>query len=686
MVPVRRLAAIMFTDIEGYTALMQRSEADAVRIRARHREVFNPVTEKHGGQIVQYYGDGTLSIFESAVSAVECACELQELFLQDPVIPVRIGIHTGDILISEDDIIGDSVNLASRIESMAIAGSVLISSKVLEEIKNQEQLRVKFLGSFHFKNDRQHREVYAINHPGLVVPKIHELRGKLQGNREVSTRAAIATTSSQEDQKDAFISYAPVDDETLTIEEAGWISTFDRALRKRVAQLLGYQPEIWREPHSDSYDEIINEFPKLKVLISILSPHYVESERCLTELKEFHSLAKNHGTLKVDNKWRILKVVKTPVPPEQCPPEIEGILGYDFFEVVQDGHFREFILDKRSPNYYQFLERFEDVAQDLSQLIRSFKAGKLQTETASSKEAVSATPEISVYLAKTTSDLNPVRDNIRRNLEMHGYRVLPEAELPLDSRFRDVVKENLQNCHLAIVLASGKYGMVPEDEEHSVPNLQYELCMESNLPCLIWIPEDMTIEDTRQKAFLDRVHTVKPNHEYTEILNTELEDFKTHLMDTLDQIKFQQAFEKQKELPESRPPRIYLIYDRGDEVAATILDDHLYDLGFEVLTPLFEGTESEVRQVHQDNLRTCDAALIFFGQGSEFWLNAKISDLRKAPGFGRTEPIRKKAVYISGEKNPFKERFRSRELEVLKHFDMFSGEHLHSFENLLKQG
>ena len=140
MAQERRLVAIMFTDIEGYTALMQRSEAIAVQTRQRHREVFSPVTAKYGGKIIQYYGDGTLSILSSAISAVQCACELQQQFLQDPSIPVRIGIHIGDIIITEDDIIGDSVNLASRIESLAVAGSVLISDKVLEEIKNQAVL------------------------------------------------------------------------------------------------------------------------------------------------------------------------------------------------------------------------------------------------------------------------------------------------------------------------------------------------------------------------------------------------------------------------------------------------------------------------------------------------------------------------------------------------------------------
>jgi len=111
----RRLAAIMFTDIVGYTKLMEESESAAVQLRQRHREVFDSITPEYDGKIINYYGDGTLSIFNSTVNAVECAIELQKRYSQKPEVPLRIGIHTGDIILTESDIIGDSVNLASRI-------------------------------------------------------------------------------------------------------------------------------------------------------------------------------------------------------------------------------------------------------------------------------------------------------------------------------------------------------------------------------------------------------------------------------------------------------------------------------------------------------------------------------------------------------------------------------------------
>ena len=176
----RRLCAIMFTDIRGYTALMQQSEQAAVEIRSRHRQIFDPTTREFGGEIIQYYGDGTLSIFESTVDAVRCARALQIQFRQEPAIPVRIGIHTGDVLITDDDIIGDSVNLASRVESLGVPGSVLITAKVAEEIENQDDLSVKYVGDFHFKNDRTVRKIYALVDHQLVIPQPREMEGKLE--------------------------------------------------------------------------------------------------------------------------------------------------------------------------------------------------------------------------------------------------------------------------------------------------------------------------------------------------------------------------------------------------------------------------------------------------------------------------------------------------------------------------
>ena len=178
MEATRQLAAIMFTDMEGYTALMQKNEQVAIERRNRHREVFEKMMAHHGGKIIQYYGDGTLSIFTSAIHAVNAGVAMQLLFLKAPQVPLRIGIHIGDITIDDSGVYGDGVNIASRIESFAVAGSVFISDKVFDEIKNQPLINTISMGLFNLKNVSRPVEVIAIANEGLAVPQPTDLKGK----------------------------------------------------------------------------------------------------------------------------------------------------------------------------------------------------------------------------------------------------------------------------------------------------------------------------------------------------------------------------------------------------------------------------------------------------------------------------------------------------------------------------
>lgn len=175
----RQLAAIMFTDIEGYTQLMQQNENDAIALRNTHREIFETATRKFYGEVVQYFGDGTLSVFNSSVEAVECAIIMQRMFIAEQI-PVRIGIHVGDIVYTNEDIIGDAVNVASRIESCATAGSILISDKVHDQIRSQTHIESKFLDAYELKNVEGAMPLFAIANKGLQIPDSEDIKGKLK--------------------------------------------------------------------------------------------------------------------------------------------------------------------------------------------------------------------------------------------------------------------------------------------------------------------------------------------------------------------------------------------------------------------------------------------------------------------------------------------------------------------------
>ncbi len=176
----RRLSAIMFTDMVGFTALMQDDEHRAKSVRDRHRSALRKSIETHGGEIVQFYGDGTLSIFGSAVEGVSSAVAVQQVLQQEPPIPVRIGLHIGDINRDEDGVYGDGVNVAARIQGLSVPGAVMISEKVFDEIKNHPRLPVTELGEFDLKNVRRPVRVFAITAPGLVVPDAESMAGRTE--------------------------------------------------------------------------------------------------------------------------------------------------------------------------------------------------------------------------------------------------------------------------------------------------------------------------------------------------------------------------------------------------------------------------------------------------------------------------------------------------------------------------
>ena len=176
----RKLAAILFADIVGYTALMQKDEVAARQLLDKFYTTLNKLVEQYKGQVINNYGDGCLCTFDSAVAAVQCAREVQQIFQSEPKVPVRIGLHSGDVFFEKDNVFGDSVNIASRIESLGVAGAVLFSKQIKRHIANQTAFEVQSLGEFDFKNVEKTMEVFALANEGFTIPKAHQIKGKLQ--------------------------------------------------------------------------------------------------------------------------------------------------------------------------------------------------------------------------------------------------------------------------------------------------------------------------------------------------------------------------------------------------------------------------------------------------------------------------------------------------------------------------
>ncbi len=177
----RRLAAIMFTDMVGYTALGQRDESLSLALVETQRKVLEPVLARHGGRVVKTMGDAFLVEFTSALEAARCAYEVQRSVREfnmalsiENRIHLRIGIHLGDVVEREGDIFGDAVNIASRIEPLAEEGGVCLTQQVYDQVRNKLNIQLESNGKTGLKNVSEAVEVYRMvmpwNEPEVTMP------------------------------------------------------------------------------------------------------------------------------------------------------------------------------------------------------------------------------------------------------------------------------------------------------------------------------------------------------------------------------------------------------------------------------------------------------------------------------------------------------------------------------------
>ena len=183
MPQVRQLAAIMFTDIAGYTAMMEADEQKTVAVIKHYNAALENLVKQNAGQVLNYYGDGSLCIFHSATDAANCSLALQEELKEAPVVPLRIGLHIGEVFFEDTKALGDGVNIASRVQSLGQANTILVSAEFYDKIKNNSTFKSVSLGNFNFKNVAHPLQVFALINPGLSVPHRKSMEGKLAPKR-----------------------------------------------------------------------------------------------------------------------------------------------------------------------------------------------------------------------------------------------------------------------------------------------------------------------------------------------------------------------------------------------------------------------------------------------------------------------------------------------------------------------
>ncbi|MEY4930291.1 MAG: hypothetical protein RI909_1015 [Bacteroidota bacterium] len=501
-------------------------------------------------------------------------------------------------------------------------------------------------------------------------------------------------------QKDIFISYAHIDDESLIESQKGWITEFHRALDIRLAQLLGRRPVIWRDPalHGNHiFDkQIVDQFEQVAIMISIITPRYVKSEWCVREATEFYDVCNTNIGFSIHNQARIFKVIKTPVKVELHPEKIRNVLGYEFYTTDSvTGRLKELsqVFGETSERLYW--SKLDDLANDISEFLDTLESVDSSNVKSNGKSisGESKKDQIKIYLAESSYETKEFRDSLRRELQDSGYPIYPDTQLPLiESALVENIHSFLKKSDLSIHLLGENYGLVPEGTHKSIVEIQNEeaaaASSSSPLQRLIWIPEGFTPKDDRQQVFVDKLNQGKEGITGADLIFSSLEEFKSIVSDRLSSMEKERTkleAEAQKVVVAesvSTPTQatgsgiIYLICDRLDLDEIKPLEDFLFDHGCEVMLPLFDGEESQIREDHTENLKMCDAAIIFYGNANEIWLRSKTRDFLKINGYGREKPLKVKSVYLAGKPDASKERFRSQDVEVINGMNDFPADKL----------
>jgi serine/threonine protein kinase len=486
--------------------------------------------------------------------------------------------------------------------------------------------------------------------------------------------ASVADVSDPKDlaRSDVVITYANLDDQPLLSGRPGWISQLHHNLQVRVAQLSGKQVAVVkhsdRSASAETQAEVLKQIPNAKTVVSVLSPPFAHSPECRRIVGSFWKSATDSGQFEVEQRSRLLNVIKTPVDTDELPADLRalytGLVPYEFFERdAQTGRLREFDEAFGSSALQRFHERVYDVAYDISQVL------KYLGDPAHTGARRTAHPK-TIFLAATTSDLEPQRDQLRRELIELGHAVIPRQPLPLiASELVAVVQSCLEQADIAIHFVGEYFGLVPEATDLSMVALQNQVaarfCEGSSLRRLIWIPKGLQPRDDRQTSFLRQLQSDPHTLTGAELIADTLENLKALLRTRWER---EQA---ECEQPAQKPavggaPRVYLICDQQDEAATEPLVDFFYEQGIEVSLPGFEAEESEIQKIHIQNLRDCDAALIYYGAAGMHWVDFKIRDLQKAAGYRDSRPISVSAVYVAPPSNHRKERFKSVSTQVIR--------------------
>jgi hypothetical protein len=496
-------------------------------------------------------------------------------------------------------------------------------------------------------------------------------------------------------EDDVFISYSHQNNESKDDKDKGWVDYFHERLEFQLTEILGYKPKVWRDTRMPGNvyiaSHLYQKLSQTRVVVSILSPGYVNSAWCMGELQEFCRLAQENGGLEVDGKQRVFKVVKIPVTGTE-PPVVKDQVGFSFYVVNQaTQELEEFGYELGANKDQRYWKRLSSLAWAIKNVLVSMND---RTETphqgmADAFAQVKGRPtKGAIYLAEATSDLHEQREEIKTELEQHDYEVLPDKTLPLVSPdYEQAVEGYLKRARLSVHLLGSRYAITPEGAGNNAAQLQIELAIkpqdQSALSPLIWMSPELQVTDARQHSFIEKLKADSDTQKLAELRIERLEELKTFILKKLEPPPPPPPSKKPAPTTQAGdgangnggPVSVYLVYDMDDRDEAMAVEDYLFNQGYEVVSSLNWSP-----QTHERNLKICDSLLVYHCKSNDGWLHERRADLLQARGLREGKRFYAKAFYLSAPPDTeVKMRFRSNDALVLRSANGFDPSALAAF-------
>lgn len=669
----RQLAAIMFTDIVGYTALMGQNEQKAFELLRKNREIQRPIIEEFGGRWIKELGDGILASFTAVSNAVYAAIKIQEACKNSKDFELRIGIHQGEVVFENDDIFGDAVNIASRLQALAPPGGIFVSESVHRDLSNKNDISAEFVGLKNLKNVKDPIQVYKIYSAGKET------------NEAISPIFAGASIIRDYDY-DIHISYRSNDN-----KYDGWISEFVEKLNQELSATLKDRLSIFFDKNPEDKREIFQQedrslTPKIKslIFIPIISQTYCDISSVVWE-KEFRVFLEETkkdsigSTIKLPNGNSASRVIPVKIHEldiedvKLLESELSGGLRSIDFIYREEGVNRPLrpVDDEKQVNLLRpmYRNQINKLANAIKEIISGIKINQRGSPVESPVYIPTArqiVPNVistslssaikvqvinrqcpNIYLAWTSGDLKESREEMAIILQKAGFNVLPSVDCPADDEtFKEKAAEEMQKCVCSLHMLSGEFGRRFEsDEEISFPQYQFMEAKKkidstaSGFNVFVWqTPESGNSIKPAQQNFIKYIR-----NNITRNMMFSNSHGPMQLVDDMRVV----VMKEDAKVYDSKDTDIFFIFSQQDEQDARIIVDELsLEFPVETMNILPEGEES-YRDISSQQIPKSKLAVVYFKYAAD-WALPFIKQIWKQVG-GASSPT---PMFLVGEDNP----------------------------------